>query len=287
MAGPTVRRRQLGIELQRLREAAGVTRVAAAAHLGCSHTKIAHQELGRNSPHKPELMVLVQLYGADQEHATALEELRQEASQKGWWSQARLPEWLAGYVGLEADATSLRSVELELIPGLLQTEQYARELQLRRSNTADAVVERTVATRMRRQARLGEPNPLQLAAVMSEAALHRCARHRTVAVSQLQHLVDQARRPNIALQVLPFDAGLHGSMSGSFTLLSFPDGLLPDMVYQEYAVGGHVIDDESVVARLDRIYDELRSQALGVDESLAMLAEFADNETGRERHHDG
>lgn len=290
MAGPNVRRLQLGRELERLRKAADVSRDAAATRIGCSRTKIAHQESGRNPPDKAELEILLQFYGADQEHLDVLEEIRHEASKKGWWSQARLPEWLAGYVGLEADATSLRAVELELIPGLLQTEEYARELQLRRSNTSEAVIERTVVARMQRQARLTEPEPLNLGVVISEAALHRCARHRPVAASQLRHLAEQARRPNVELQVLPFDAGLHGSMSGSFTLLSFPDDLLPDMVYQEYAVGGHIVDDDSVVARMDTIYNELRGQALAADESLTMLAEFADDnnqETGRERHHHG
>jgi transcriptional regulator with XRE-family HTH domain len=276
MTGPTIRRHQLGIELRRLREAAGLTRAQAAHIVDCSHTKITHMEIGRSSPRKTELIVLLQYYGADEEHLDALEQLRQEASQRGWWSTARLPEWLAAYVGLEAGAVSLRSFELEVIPGLLQTEQYARELHLLRDLTPDEV-DRRVAARIRRQVRLATPDPLQLSGVVSEAALQRCARHPTVAADQLRHLLDQARRPNVDLRVLPFAAGLHSSMSGSFTLLSFPAEVLPDAAYQEYAVGGHVIDDESVVGRLANIYSELRSQALGSDESLTMIAELADS----------
>jgi transcriptional regulator with XRE-family HTH domain len=274
VTGPTIRRRQLGIELRRLRDAAGATREQAATALGCSPMKITYMETGRNAVRKPELIVMLQFYGADKEHLDTLEQLRQEASRRGWWSTARLPEWLSAYVGLEADATSLRAVELELIPGLLQTEQYAREVHIRAGHmTAPEEVDRRVAARMRRQARLADPDQLPLAAVVSEAALQRC-RH-AIGAEQLQHLLAQAQRPNIDVRILPFEAGPHG-MGGTFTLLGFPDEVLPDIGYQEYAVGGQVIDDQETVARLDKLYSDLRSQALGSDESLAVIAEFAD-----------
>lgn len=131
--------------------------------------------------------------------------------------------------------------------------------------------------RMKRQARLDGPDPLQLAIVISEAALQRCADRTTVGTDQLLYLHTQAQRPNIEVLVLPFSAGRHSSMSGSFTLLDFPDGLLPITAYQEYAVGGHLIDDGGVVDQLDSIYNELRGQALGTDESLAMISELAEN----------
>ncbi|MGH3769135.1 MAG: helix-turn-helix domain-containing protein [Pseudonocardiaceae bacterium] len=275
MAGPTLRRRQLGVELRRLRDAAAVTREAAASEIACSPTKITHLESGRNSPRKAELKVLLQLYGASADEHAALEELRREASQRGWWSTARLPEWLAAYVGLESDATSLRCLALELIPGLLQTKDYAHEVHLLAEHmTAPDEVGRWVAARVQRQHRLTGPQPLRLCAVVSEAALRRCASHPTIAPGQLKHLIGQAALPNIELRVLPFSAGLHQSMSGSFSLLSFPDGVLPDAAYQEYAVGGHVIDDQVTVGRLDRIYSALRDQALGADESLAMISEL-------------
>jgi transcriptional regulator with XRE-family HTH domain len=275
MAGPTLRKRQLGIELRRLRDAATISREAAAAEIACSPTKITHLESGRNSPRKAELKVLLQFYGASAEEHATLEELRLEASQRGWWSTARLPEWLAAYVGLETDATSLRSVEIELIPGLLQTEAYAREIhRLGDHMTAPDEIERRVAARMQRQRRLTEPTPLQLSVVVSEAALHRCANHPTVAREQLNRLIERADLPNVELRVLPFAAGLHPSMMGSFALLSFPDALLPDAGYQEYAVGGHVIDDQVIVGRLDKLYSALRGQALGADESLAVISEL-------------
>lgn len=275
MVGPTVRRRQLGVELRRLRNAAGVTREAAAAQIACSLTKITHVESGRNSPRRAELMVLLQLYGATAEQHVALEELRREASQRGWWSDARLPDWLAAYVGLEADAASLRSFSLELIPDLLQTEDYAREAHLLGGYMmAPDELDRQVAACMQRQHRLTGSQPMQLCAVVSEAALRRCASHPAIASGQLKHLLTQASLPNVELRVLPFSVGLHQSMVGPFSLLSFLDGVLPDVVYQEYAGGGHITDDQMTVARLDGLFAALRDRALSADESLTVISEL-------------
>jgi transcriptional regulator with XRE-family HTH domain len=275
MAGPTLRRRQLGVELRRLRLARGVSRNVAAEQLGCSLTKITHLESGRNAPRKAELQVLLYLYGATAEQQTVLEKMREEASQRGWWSAARLPEWLAAYIGLEFDATSLRCVALELIPDLLQTEDYAREIHLLAEHVTEPdEVGRWVEAHMERQYRLTDPPPLELSAVVSEAALRRCAGHPTVARKQLEHLIKQAHLPNVELRVLPFSAGLHRSMSGPFSLLSFPDEALPDVVYQEYAMGSHIIELPTIVARFDMAYAALRDQALHADESLVAISEL-------------
>lgn len=279
MPGPTTRRWQLGKELRRLREAAGISRERAAGAVDRNPTSITHYESGHAAPSKPILLVLLEIYGADAETIQTLEELRQGASQRGWWSTARLPTWLAAYVGLEADATELRTWATGLIPGLLQTECYARELhRLSPHLTPPADVERRVKARMQRQARLTGPDPLTFQAILDEAALRRCAGQRNIAASQLRHLIDTAQLPNVDLRVLPFGSGLHSTMHGSFTLLTFPHGLLPPVAYQEYAAGGHIIDEKSVVASLDTLYrDELRSQALDASESLALIAEIVDH----------
>lgn len=275
MAGPTLRKRQLGMELRRLRDAAGLSREDAAEEIACAPTKITHLESGRNAPRKAELKVLLQLYGASAAEHAALEELRLEASERGWWSTAKLPEWLAAYVGLEADATSLRAVALELIPGLLQTETYAREIhRLAVHTVAPDQIDRWVSARMRRQRQLTGPQPLQFSTVVSEAALRRCAGHPPVASGQLKHLIAQAHLSNVDLRVLPFSAGLHPSMVGTIVLLNFPDGILPDVAYQEYTVGGHLIDEPAIVARLDRVFAALQDQALGADESLVLISEL-------------
>ncbi len=276
MAGPTVRRRQLGKELRQLRVDANETRDQTAFVLGCSPSKVTYLESGRNVIGKTELIVLLQHYGAE-ERLPMLEELRQEAGKRGWWSTARLPEWLAAYVGLETEASSVRCFETTLIPGLLQTDSYARELQGLRGTLTSEDLKRRVTVRLRRQERLTGSDPLRLSVVLSEEALQRCARQPSVATEQFRQLLDWATLPNIEVRVLPLDTGLHSGMQGAFTLLSFPEGLLPDAGWQEYAMGGHIIDDESDVASLTTIYDELRGQALGCDESLTLITEFANN----------
>lgn len=277
----SVRRIRLGAQLRELRVAAGENREQLAYTLGCSPTKITYLESGRNVIGKTELIVLLQHYGAI-EKLDALEELRKEATRRGWWSTARLPEWLASYVALEAEATVIRALELELIPGLLQTESYARELHVLRGALADDEINRRVTARVRRQELLSAERPLELFAIVSESALQRCAaRPDDVAVMQLQNLHDRARLPNVHLQILPFDLGRHSGMSGAFSLLSFPEGLLPDVAWQEYALGGHVIDDRSDVAGLTRLFDMIRGQALEVDESLTRLADLAEHAEAR------
>lgn len=274
MTGPTIRRRVLGKEIRALRDAAGISREEVATLLGCSPTKVTYLESGRNVIGKTELIVYTQHLGVE-DRLDALEELRQDANQRGWWSTARLPEWLAAYVGLEDDATSVRAFELALIPGLLQTEQYARDLHTLRGELADKDVERRVAARMHRQRRLTGSNPLTLTAIVCESALRHCLRYPAGGREQLQHLLDQAERPNIELRMLP--EGLHPGMSGAFSLLSFPGDLLPDVAWQEYAMGGHIIDDTSAVNSLTRLHRELCGQALGVNESLAVIAELIDH----------
>lgn len=277
MTGPTLRARQLGIALAQHRATAKITQTAAGKIIECSQTKIAQVEAGRNTIRRAEMIVLLQHYGADQETIDKLDTLRLNATRRGWWSTYDLPDWLAEYVGLEADATLVRTLELEVIHGLLQTEEYARQLQAldRRHSTKE--VDRRIAVRMQRQQRLTGPDPLQLSVVMSESALLRCARQPNVAGPQLRHLAEQARRDNIELLVMPLDVGLYIGVSGGFSLLSFPDGLLPDSVHQEYLVGGHLIDSPSVVGQLTTIYEELRGQALGANESLALITELIDH----------
>jgi len=274
VAGPTFRRRQLGLELRRLREAAGVSPTAVAEILGSKRTRVTYIESGRNVVSKAELVVLVRDHYRASDKLAALEELRQEAAERGWWSTYGLSERAAGYVGLEDDAESIRTADVGEIPGLLQTEAYIRrqcKIDIRLSGRE---VDKRVAVRLRRQARLTGPRPLRLTAVVDEAPLLRCSRDPEVA-GQLDHLIAVAQRPNVELRVLPFNLGLHVGQAGSFSLLSFPDGLLADAGYQEYVVGGHVIDEEPIVQELATLFDELHRQALGPTESLALIAQLA------------
>ncbi len=254
-----------------------MSRPEAAAAIKTSKSRLAAIELGRNVVSYSELIVLLRDHYHAEEQLAALEEIREEASQRGWWSTYGLPEGLSTYVGLESDATSLRCFELEVMPGLLQTEEYMRTVCTIETRLSANEVERRVAARLRRQERLAGLNPLQLSAVFSEGALLRCARDGRLAAGQLARLIEVAAWPNIELRVIPFGLGLHVGMAGPFSLLSFPDGLLPDIAHQEYIVGGHEIDDASVVSQLSTVFSELRGQALGPNESLAMIAQLAEH----------
>jgi len=271
-----MRRRQLAQALQQLREQAGLKVEAVAERLDVSRSAVAAYEAGRNLVSQPVLESLLRLYGAYDAKFDELNELRKDAKKPGWWSTRGLPNWLKSYVGLEADAASARVFSLELLPGLLQTEDYARQLHSMVHQLPDQEVERRVATRLQRQKRLIGPSPnlLTFSAVISEGALRRLSAEPAMAVAQLRHLESSARLPNVSLRVLPFAAGLHRSMSGSFTLLAFNPGVSLDIAYQEYAVGAHLVDEQDVVHELSGVYDQLQSQALDDDASLAAISEL-------------
>lgn len=269
-----MRRKQLGAELRRLRRNTDVTMEQAAAVLDCARSRIGHIENGRNSIRKPELKVLLDLYRANDEEHEALEELRAEASKRGWWATYRLPPWLQPYVGLETDAATMRSFESELIPGLLQTEQYARHLHEVASHLAKPEdIDKRIAARAHRQARLTDDEaPLDFAAIVSEAAFRRTLGDAEIGPPQLAHVAELAQRPNVTVHVLPYAAGLHPSMSGSFTVLTFGTGVAQPVGYQEYAVGGHVVEDSDAVRRLVDLWELLRRQTFDPDESLRWLS---------------
>lgn len=273
-----MRRKTLGAHLRKLRAGAGLSAENVADLLGCSQAKVRHMENGRTAPSKTELMVLFDRYDLHEDDRRLLEETRQEARKRGWWSTYRLPNWFQDYVGMETDAIRIRTFELELLPGLLQTEDYARATNVVGSHmTEPTEVERKVAARMQRQKRLDEDPPLQVHAVISEAALHRCAADPGIAPRQFKHLADMCRRASVQVQVMPFSAGLHESVAGSFTLLDFPSDTWPPSAYQEYAVGGHLVDDTNAVKALSDVFDRLCGHALSLSDSTALIEQFPTN----------
>jgi transcriptional regulator with XRE-family HTH domain len=266
-----MRKRRLGEELRKLREACGVAAEQAAAELDCSVAKIRHIEVGRNAPSKPDLTVLCDLYGASSDVHAVLEEIRKSASKPGWWSTYRLPKWLQTYVGAEADAHTVSNFELELIPGLLQTEAYARALH---ELVGATDIGRKVAARARRQESLtADDDPLMLHAVISEAALRRL-NGADFGKEQFRHLIAMAGRPNIHLHVLPFSAGLHVSLSGGFVLLDFDPDISMPAGYLEYAAGGQLVDDPVVVDTLRQRFATLQEQAMSEHDSVDFIREW-------------
>lgn len=271
--GSTVMRRRLGAELERLRNAAGVTMERAAQALDCARSKISHIENGRYGVKLPDLEALLRLYGA-YDRLEELDAMRRAGVQPGWWSRYDLPSWLGDLIGLEQSAMRVRVVELELMPALLQTEAYARRIhQLGTVALTPAELDRRVAVRLERAKRLTAPNPLELSAVISESALRRVAADPSVGPGQLQKLVDDIAMPNVSLRVLPLAAGLHAS-AGSFIVLDFDPNVPLKAAYEESAIGGRLIEDGNVVRALSDLHDQLRSRALDDEASLTLITQL-------------
>jgi hypothetical protein len=235
--GPTVLRMLLGAHLRRLREAQGVSREDAGWEIRASESKISRMELGRVSFKERDVEDLLTLYGVDDGgERERLLTLARQANTPGWWHRFGdvLPSWFQSYLGLEAAASLIRTYEVQFVPGLLQTADYARSVVLLGHGRAKAEeLDRRVDLRMRRQSVLGRPNPVQLWAVVDEAVLRRPHGSRAIMQTQVEALIEATQRPNIQLQVLPFHAGGHSAAGGAFSILRFPDQELPDIVYVE------------------------------------------------------
>lgn len=244
--GPTVRRILLGSQLRRLREQAGFSREEAGYVIRASESKISRLELGRVSFKMRDLQDLLTHYGVvEEQDRAALVNLALEANTPGWWRRFGdiLPNWFEGYVGLESAANQIRTFEVQLIPGLLQTADYARAVtRLSHPNALDEDVESRVSLRMARQELLRQPKPPRLWAVIDESALRRQFGGPAVMRAQLERLVAAAELPNVSLQVLTFQQGGNPGLTGPFTVLRFDEPDLPDVVYLEQLTGALYID---------------------------------------------
>ena len=244
--GPTVLRMLLGAHLRRLREAQGVSREDAGWEIRASESKISRMELGRVSFKERDVEDLLTLYGVhDTEERERLLTLARQANTPGWWHRYGdvLPGWFQSYLGLEAAASLIRTYEVQFVPGLLQTRDYARSVVLLGHGRARAEdVDRRIDLRMRRQSILDRPDPVQLWAVIDEAVLRRPFGSRATMQGQLEALVEATQRPNVQLQILPFQAGGHSAAGGAFSILRFPDQELPDIVYVEQLASALYLD---------------------------------------------
>jgi transcriptional regulator with XRE-family HTH domain len=279
-AGPAVLKKRLGEELRKLRMAAEITVAQTATELDCGEGKIRHMENGRNVPSKSDLTVMITLYNAPAELHEELEDLRKAATKRGWWSSYRLPSWLHNYVGMEADAILIRNFELELIPGLLQIEQYARDVHILGGPKilGSDEVDRMVKARLKRQESLTGATPTTYQAVFSEAALHRL-KGMEYATAQCRHLIEMARHPNVTIAILPFSRNLHLSMGGGFSLLDFPQHISAPIAYYDHVTGGQLEHDSAVVARLSEVYSELAATAMSPSETIAFIERWSKEPT--------
>lgn len=249
----------LGGQLRRLREAAGITREDAAARIRASGPKISRIELGRVPVKERDIAELLELYGVtDPRQRDSLLRLTHEAVNPAWHTRYRdtLPNWFEAYRGLEEAAQLIRAYEVQFVPSLLQTEEYARAVMLQSEPDLDSAdVERRVAALMRRQKLLYKENPLRLWAIVDEATLRRPMGGRDVLVAQIEHLIDMVGLPNVTLQVLPFRHGGHAAPGGAFSIIRFPEADLSDVVVMHYPTGSLYIDEPIEVDRYGEVMD--------------------------------
>ncbi len=273
--GSVVRRMLLGSQLRRLREARGITREAAGYSIRASESKISRMELGRVSFKTRDVEDLLTLYGiSDEAERESLLSLAREANVAGWWHSYSdvLPSWFPTYVGLEGAASLIRAYEVQFVHGLLQTEEYARAVVRRGMKGASvADVERRVALRLERQKYLVSENAPDFHIVLDEAALRRPYGDREVMRGQLQHLIEFSERPNVRLQIMPFSFGGHSGESGAFTILSFPESDLSDVVYLEQLTSALYLDKREDVTQYEQALKELQQDSPGPDESRDLL----------------
>ncbi|MEV5754647.1 helix-turn-helix transcriptional regulator [Actinoallomurus sp. NPDC052308] len=278
MSRPTVRRRIVGAQLRRLREAAGVSRKDAAEAINTTESRIGRLEQGRAGLDEDDVVALLKLYGIDDRgERDALLTVVREASRPGWLQAYNnaMPAWFRPYVDLEEAAQVIRTYEVQFIPGLLQTPEYTRAVVRQgMSDPSSAEIERRVELRMRRQRLLYQPHPPRLWAVIDEAALWRPIGSVEVTRAQLRALHEAARRENITVQVMPFRVGGHAGEAGAFTILRFPEPELPDIAYIEQLTGAMYLEKDDDMDHYTAAMERLCVQSASPDESMDLISKI-------------
>lgn len=274
--GPTVRRRRLGTELRKLREAKSYKLEEVAAALGVAPSTLSRIETGKAPTKSAYLSQMLEMYGVgDPAQRQVLVDMAREGHRKGWWAAYDdvLPSGFDIYVGLEAETAGIRSYEISVVHGLLQTMDYARAVlnELNPRQTPEQI-ERQVELRMARQARLEEDPPLDLWVIHDEAVIRRTVGGSAVMTGQLEHLLEMGASPGMTLQVLPFDTGAHAGLGGPFTILEFPERTDSQVAYVESVAGFIYLEkDREVRARSDA-FDRLRAAALSPAASAELIS---------------
>jgi transcriptional regulator with XRE-family HTH domain len=275
--GPTVLRILLGSQLRRMREARGISAREAGEAIRGSESKISRIELGRNAVREIDIADLLTLYGiTDRSEREQLLALASRANQPGWWHKYGdvLPSWFEVYMGLEDAAAQIRIYEVQYVPSLLQTEDYAHAVTtLGRDGVSAREIERKVQLRMARQAMLDRPDPPNLQVVLDEAVLRRHVGGPAMMRDQLKHLAEMAERPNVTIQMLPFQAS-GCSVEGSFTILRFAEPDLSAMVYLEQLTSALYLDNPEDINSYLRGMRRLTTQALTSSETTQFLRQL-------------
>ncbi|GGP34208.1 helix-turn-helix domain-containing protein [Saccharothrix coeruleofusca] len=273
--GPTALRIVLGAQLRRLREAAGLSRAEAGYQIRGSDSKISRLELGRVGLKVRDVTDLLTMYGmTDEDAREKFLAMVRRSNEPGWWHRYSdlMPDWFQDYVGLEEAAARILTYETQFVPGLLQTEDYARAIASHgRAELATAEVERRVKLRMDRQKILWRPTAPRLWAVIDESVLHRPIGGRRVLREQLDHLLEVTEQPQVTLQVVPYELSGYAA-EGPFSVLRFGEPDLPDIVYVEHLAGALYLDKREELEMYGRVFDRLTVDAETPDRSRQLLA---------------
>jgi transcriptional regulator with XRE-family HTH domain len=277
-SSPSVRLRRLAAQLRELRDERGMTQEDVAERTGKDRSTLYRLETAQQRPQRSTLIQLLDLYGVAEPRRGELLAVLREAGQRGWMQPYRseLPGVYSDYIGFEDEARSISNYESLFIPGLLQTEDYARaQLHGTLPHASNDEVENRVSARMDRQALLTRDNPPHLWAIIDEAAARRRVGGPDVMRGQLARLDQAAAAPNITVQAIPFDAGAHPGMDGSFVVLEFPDPADQSIVYTESAAGGLFLEQDEEIRRYILMFEHLRAAALRPQATAALLAAIA------------
>ncbi|GGM36367.1 transcriptional regulator [Longimycelium tulufanense] len=271
--GPSVRARRLASELRRLRMSTGLTTDAAGERAGMSGAKVSRIENNRQSFTRDDVAALLDAYGLQDDQRGELLDMAERAHELGWWKpyERQLTKATPTLLALEMDATRLRNFEPTVLPGLLQTPEYARQvLRTTGPSVRPEEIEARVAARMARQAILTKPKAPSLQAVIDEAVLRRLLASPDIAERQFRHLLDAADRPNVLLQVIPLTAGIHTGVEGPFLIFEY--GNSSAVVLLEAKAGEHFLEKEPEVAPYLTAITSLEEQALDAAESRTLVA---------------
>jgi transcriptional regulator with XRE-family HTH domain len=278
--GPAVARMLVGAQLRRLREACDVTAKDAGEAIRGSSSKISRMECGRTSFKLRDVADLLSLYGVDDDDERApLLTLAEEANAPGWWHAFGdvVPRWFEDYLRLEQAASVIRNFETQFIPGLLQTEEYARAVIRLGYDAAPADgVERRVSLRMKRQQLLRRPDPPHVWAVIDEAALRRPMGGAATMRAQLAHLAEISELPNVTVQIMPFSAGGHAAAGGPITILRFAEDSIRDVVFLEQLNSAVYVDRAADIDRYLHVMNRLAIEAAPVTAAAKIIHQISD-----------
>lgn len=276
---PTVRQRRFGAELLRLRTEAALTRDEVADRTKINPATLYRIENAKVRPQVRTASTLLDLYGVGQDEQEKLLALLRDANKRNWLQtyEDTFTDQYASFIGFEDEAEAVWNYESSFIPGLLQTENYARAVIAGTLPEADeAQIDARAAARMQRQDVLRRDSPLKLWAIIDEAALQRRVGTQDVRVEQLRHLQKVSRLPNVTLQVIPFAAGAHPGMPGSFVVMKFVEDVGQDIVYIESMAGDLFLESETDVSRYTVVFEHLRAIALSPAETIGLIARCAE-----------